>query len=101
MLQGFFQIVLILAILAIVAPLLGRYMAQVFLGEKTWLDRIISPVERLVFAGAGVLDGRSMTGGQYMRAVLISNLVMMVLVYAIFMLQGVLPLNPTGLPAPS
>ncbi|WOD39694.1 potassium-transporting ATPase subunit KdpA [Nodosilinea sp. E11] len=46
-------------------------------------------------------NGRSMTGGQYIRAVLISNLMMMVLVYATFMLQGVLPLNPTGLPAPS
>ncbi|MEP0908978.1 potassium-transporting ATPase subunit KdpA [Leptolyngbya subtilissima ST-M1] len=90
-----------LAILVTIAPLLGRYMAQVFLGEKTWLDRVASPVERVVFAGSGVLDGRPMTGGQYIRAVLVSNLVMIVLVYAIFMLQGVLPLNPTGLKAPS
>lgn len=101
MLQGFFQITLVLAILAIAAPLLGRYMAQVFLGEKTWLDRVVSPIERVVFAGSGVLDGRPMTGGQYIRAVLVSNLVMMILVYAIFMSQGALPLNPTGLEAPS
>ncbi|HSM84422.1 MAG TPA: potassium-transporting ATPase subunit KdpA, partial [Nodosilinea sp.] len=101
MLQGFFQIALMLAILAIVAPLLGHYMAQVFLGEKTWLDRVASPVERLVFAGSGVLNGRPMTGGQYIRAVLVSNLVMLALVYAILMFQGVLPLNPTGLPAPN
>ncbi len=76
-------------------------MAQVFLGQKTWLDRMISPVERVVFAGSGVLDGRSMTGGQYLCAVLVSNLAMILLVYVIFMLQGVLPLNPTGLTAPS
>lgn len=101
MLQGFVQISLVLAILAVVAPLLGRYMAQVFLGEKTWLDRVISPVERLVFAGSGVLNGRPMTGGKYIRAVLVSNLAMGMLVFAIFMLQGVLPLNPTGLDAPS
>jgi K+-transporting ATPase ATPase A chain len=101
MLQGFFQIALILAILALIAPLIGRYMAQVFLGEKTWLDRVASPIERVVFAGSGVLDGRPMTGGQYIRALLVSNLVMLVLVCAIFMLQGVLPLNPTGLEAPS
>ncbi|MBW4482277.1 MAG: potassium-transporting ATPase subunit A [Tildeniella torsiva UHER 1998/13D] len=101
MLQGFFQVTLILAILAAVAPLLGRYMARVFLGEETWLDRVISPVERVVFAGSGVLNGRPMTGGQYVRALLVSNLVMLVLVFAIFMLQGALPFNPTGLTAPS
>ncbi|PSN16487.1 potassium-transporting ATPase subunit A [filamentous cyanobacterium CCT1] len=100
MLQGFLQIALMFAVLAIVAPLLGRYMAQVFLGERTWLDRVASPIERAVFAGSGVLDGRPMTGGQYIRAVLISNLVMGILVFAIFMLQGVLPLNPTNLNAP-
>jgi len=101
MLQGFFQIFLILAILATAAPPLGQYMAQVFLGKRTWLDRVAFPIERVVFAGAGVRADRSMTGGQYIRAVLVSNLMMIVLVYAIFMLQGVLPLNPTGLPAPS
>lgn len=92
---------LVLALLAAIAPFLGRYMARVFLGESTWLDRAISPAERVVFAGSGVLDGRPMTGGQYVRAILVSNLVMLVLVYVIFMVQGALPLNPTGLGAPS
>lgn len=101
MLQGFFQIAMTLVILVAISPLLGRYMAQVFMGEKTWIDRVISPIERLILAGAGVLKGRPMTGGQYIRAVLISNLVMLGLVYAIFMLQSVLPLNPTRLTAPS
>lgn len=101
MLQGFFQVAIILALLVAIAPLLGRYMARVFLGERTWLDRIVSPVERVVFAGSGVLDGRPMTGGQYVSALLTSNLVMLVLVYVIFMMQGALPLNPTRLAAPS
>ncbi|AIE76280.1 potassium-transporting ATPase subunit KdpA [Synechocystis sp. PCC 6714] len=101
MLQGFFQIILMLVIFAIIAPLLGRYMAQVFLGEKTWLDRVISPVERVIFASSGLVNSKSMGGGQYVRAVLVSNLLMIVMVYLIFMLQGVLPLNSTGLSAPS
>lgn len=42
-----------------------------------------------------------MTGWQYFQAVLISNLVMAVLVFMIFMFQGILPLNPTALGAPS
>ena len=41
-----------------------------------------------------------MTGWQYAKAVLISNLVMTVFVFLVLMLQGVLPLNPTGLTAP-
>jgi len=90
-----------LVILVAVAPILGRYMAKVFLGEQTRLDRFISPVEQVVFAGSGVLDSRPMTGGQYIRAVLVSNLAMIIFVYIIFMLQGVLPLNPTELGAPS
>jgi potassium-transporting ATPase potassium-binding subunit len=101
MLQGFFQIALTLAILAAIAPPLGHYMAQVFTGQKTWLDPVIYPLERSLLAGSGVTSRKSMTGGQYIRAVLVSNVVMGVFVFGIFMLQGALPLNPTALSAPT
>jgi K+-transporting ATPase ATPase A chain len=42
-----------------------------------------------------------MTGWQYAKAVLYSNIVMAILVFCIFITQGFLPLNPTGLKAPS
>ncbi len=101
MLQGLFQIAVVLSLLVVTAPLLGRYMAQVFLHQPTWLDPITHPVEQLILAGAGIQRPRPMTGGQYIRAVLISNLVMGVLVFLILMGQGAFPLNPTGLSAPS
>lgn len=101
MTQGVIQIVLTLVILVAVAPPLGRYMARVFLGKSTWLDEPIRPIERLIFMGAGCSINRSMTGIQYIRAMLISNLVMGLLVFLILMAQGNLPLNPTGLAAPS
>lgn len=101
MVQGLVQITLILAILVVTAPLLGRYMARVFLGQSTWLDVIARPVERLIFTGAGISVNRSMMGTQYIRAVLMSNLVMGILVFLILMTQRSLPLNPTGLSAPS
>jgi K+-transporting ATPase ATPase A chain len=101
MTQGVIQIVLTLVILVIVAPPLGRYMAQVFLGKPTWLDGLIGPMERLIFMGAGCSNNRSMTGIQYIGALLTSNLVMGALVFLILMAQGSLPLNPTGLSAPS
>lgn len=90
-----------LVVFAIIAPPLGRYMARVFLAEKTWLDPIISPVERVIFASSGLLNSKPMKGGQYVQAVLVSNLIMIVMVYVILMFQGLLPLNSTGLSAPS
>jgi len=101
MFQGFLQIALVLATLLAIAPRLGRYMARVFLQEKTCLDPIVNPLERLIFAGSGITLNRSMSGTQYISAVLISNLVMAVLVLLILMAQGSLPLNPTGLTAPT
>jgi len=101
MLQGFVQIVLVLAILLVIAPPLGRYMTQIFMGQSTGLDAIAQPIERLIFSGSGISKNRPMTGIQYISAVLISNLVMGIFVFLILMAQGALPLNPTDLSAPS
>ncbi|MCL1464137.1 potassium-transporting ATPase subunit KdpA [Argonema galeatum] len=99
--QGFFQITLTILILVPIVHFLGRYMARVFLGEKTFLDPIMVPVERTIYALGDVRYKDDMTGWQYARSVLFSNLVMGILVYLIFLLQLILPLNPTSLNAPS
>jgi potassium-transporting ATPase potassium-binding subunit len=99
--QGFFQIAVTLVILVAIVPFLGRYMARVFLGRQTLLDPVMNPVENIIYTAIGVRHRENMTGWQYARAVLWSNLAMFILVYSIFMLQGILPLNPTGLEAPS
>jgi K+-transporting ATPase ATPase A chain len=99
--QGFFQIAVTLVILVAIVPFLGQYMARVFLGRQTLLDPVMNPVENIIYTAIGVRHRENMTGWQYARAVLWSNLAMFILVYSIFMLQGILPLNPTGLEAPS
>jgi len=76
-------------------------MAHVFLGHRTWLDPVMRPVERVMYGLGGLQVQESMTGWQYTRAVLYSNLAMFILVFLIFMFQGVLPLNPTNLDAPT
>ncbi len=101
MLQGFLQIALTLLILIAIAPLLGRYIARVFLGEATWLNRVLLPVERLIYALGGIRSQQIMTGWQYARSLLLSNSIMAIFIYLIFAFQGSLPLNSTGLPAPS
>lgn len=101
MLQGWIQIGLTLVLIVAIAPLFGGYIARVYLGQKTLLDRVLHPVERLVFSLSGVQPEAQMNGWQYARAILYSNLAMAMLLFAILMLQGVLPLNPTGLGAPT
>jgi potassium-transporting ATPase potassium-binding subunit len=101
MLQGWIQIALTLVIIVAITPVFGTYIAHVYLEKMTILDPILNPVERLIFAVSGVRTKSPMTGWQYARAVLISNLAMAVLLFLMLMFQGVLPLNPTGLGAPT
>ncbi|MGI0484900.1 potassium-transporting ATPase subunit KdpA [Pantanalinema rosaneae CENA516] len=101
MLQGWIQIALTLLIVVAITPFFGRYMARVFMGQHTVLDPVAIPLERTIFSLSGVRAREEMTGWQYARAVLYSNLAMLVFIYLIFMFQGMLPFNPTGLSAPS
>jgi K+-transporting ATPase ATPase A chain len=101
MLQGWIQIALTWLIVIVITPVLGGYIARVFLGERTRLDPIFTPLEQIIDRLSGIRTQTKMTGWQYIRAVLISNLVMAVMVFLIFMFQGILPLNPTGLGAPT
>jgi len=71
-------------------------MARVFLGNKTLLDPVMNPVERIIYALV-VFVPKDMTGWQYAQALLYLNLVMGIFVYLLIMFQGLLPLNPTGL----
>ncbi|MEP0753898.1 potassium-transporting ATPase subunit KdpA [Trichocoleus sp. Lan] len=99
--QGLFQIVINLLIVVAISKFLGSYIAGVFKGEKTFLDPIMVPIEKTIYALAGVRNKENQTSWQYARALLYTNLVMGVLVYLILILQQFLPLNPTGLNAPS
>jgi K+-transporting ATPase ATPase A chain len=101
MLQGWIQIALTLVLVVTTTPFLGRYIASVFLREKTWLDRVLNPLDQIIYAIGGIRDREEMTGWQYIRSILYSNLAMAIFVYGIFVLQGLLPFNPTGLSAPS
>lgn len=101
MLQGWIQVALTLLILVAITPFLGRYIARVFQEQRTILDPMLNPVERLLYSLVGVRTREDMTGWQYARAILYSNVVMGLLIFFIIMLQQFLPLNPTGIPAPT
>ncbi|MCC5602423.1 potassium-transporting ATPase subunit KdpA [Nostoc favosum] len=94
--QGFLQIGLTLCIVIAITPLLGRYIARVFLGERTLLDFLMNPIERSMFVVAGVRRKDDMTGWQYIQAVICSNLIMGISVYLLVYFQRLLPWNPNG-----
>lgn len=99
--QGLLQIGLTLCIVIAITPVLGRYIARVFLGERTILDRVMNPIERSVYVISGVRPKDEMTGWQYIRAILYTNLFMGILVYSLIYFQRLLPWNPNGLGVPS
>ncbi|UBF24471.1 potassium-transporting ATPase subunit KdpA [Kovacikia minuta CCNUW1] len=101
MLQGWIQIALTLLIIVAITPFFGRYIARIFLEQKTFLDPILNPVERFLYTLMGVQARENMTGWQYTRAILYSNLVMGLLIFFMIANQGWLPLNPTGVAAPT
>ncbi len=99
--QGLLQIAITLAIIVMIVPFFGNYIANVFLDKSTILDRIANPLEKNLYRIMGIRAESEMNGWQYIRAVLYSNLIMAIFVFVLFALQGSLPLNPTGLAAPT
>ncbi|HEX5041431.1 MAG TPA: potassium-transporting ATPase subunit KdpA [Candidatus Polarisedimenticolaceae bacterium] len=76
---------------------LGLYMARVFSGEKTWLDPVFLPVERLVLRLAGVKADEQQDWKAYSMSLLISNIFMWLVTFAVVSLQKVLFFNPDGI----
>jgi potassium-transporting ATPase potassium-binding subunit len=76
---------------------LGRYMARVFTGQRTWLDPVLGPLERGVLRLLGVDPADEQDWKRYGRSLLVSNVVMWLATFAVVSLQKVLPLNPDGI----
>ncbi len=79
---------------------LGRFLANVFQGNKNALDFMV-PLERGLFRLAGLDEQRDMTWQQHLLALLTINLVWFVFAMAVLCTQGSLPLNPDGNPSMS
>ena len=93
---GWLQILFVLAlVLASVVPL-GRHMAKVFGGERTFLSPVVGPIERGLLALAGRRSLGPQTWFGYTLAVLVFNAAGFALLYVLLRLQGVLPGNPQG-----
>jgi K+-transporting ATPase ATPase A chain len=87
-----------LVLLASVRPV-GIYLARVLEGERTWLDPVLRPIERLIYKLSGVNATQEMNWREYAFAMLGFSAVTLAITYAIERLQHMLPWNPQGLAA--
>ncbi len=86
------------ALLAMIKPF-GTFMAKVYQGERTFLTFLLAPCENFLYRVCGVNKDEEMGWKRYTIGLLIFNCVCGVALFAILLLQGVLPLNPQKVPA--
>jgi len=92
--NGWFQIGLYLLVIILVTRPMGVFMTRVFNREKTFLDPIFRPIERLVYRLTGIDEKREMRWTEYAIAMLLFSGVSMALLYVIERTQKWLPFNP-------
>src|SRR5216684_730049 len=92
--NGWFQILLLLGVTFAVTKPLGIFMTRVFNREKTFLDPVLRPIEKLVYRLTGVDEKHEMRWTEYTVAMLLFSGVSMALLYLIERTQQWLPLNP-------
>src|SRR3954454_5389657 len=99
--NGWLQILLFLAVVLLVTKPLGVFMARVFGRERTFMDPVLRPLERLVYRTTGVDEEHEMRWTEYAISMLLFSLVSMLVLYVMQRAQGYLPFNPQKLGAVS
>jgi len=97
--NGWFQIFLFFGLVLLVTKPLGVFITRVFNRERTFLDPIVRPVERLIYRCTFVDETREMAWKEYAVSMLLFSLVSMAVLYGFERLQGFLPFNPQKLGA--
>jgi potassium-transporting ATPase potassium-binding subunit len=102
MLWEILGVVVIFAAVVLCARPLGSYMAKVFTGERTFLSRLLHPVERAVYRLIGVKEDDEQTWVGYLTATLLVTVVSILVTFVLLRFQDKLPfqsvVNPQGLP---
>ena len=92
--NGWFQILLFLFFVFLVTKPIGIFLTRVFNRERTFMDPVLRPIERLLYRLCGVDENREMRWTEYAIAMLLFSLVSMVVLYGFERLQAYLPFNP-------
>jgi K+-transporting ATPase ATPase A chain len=92
------QLIVFMILLIVLSPLLGRYMARVFMGEKHFMQPVFGWIEKSVYRVSGIKSEEEMNWKTYTWGVLLFNLFGFILLYLLQMFQSYLPLNTEKLP---
>ena len=93
------QTVLFFIVLLALTKPMGLFMVHVYQGERTFLSPFLAPCERMIYRLCGVTPDDEMDWRRYAGAMLLCNLVMFIVLFALLMTQHLLPLNPQKVPA--
>ena len=94
-LYGWIQLALFVGLLFLVTKPMGLYLVRVLEPDgKTWLDRPVKPIERLLYRILGVDPKKEQDWRQYARSLIVFSLAGLLFTYAVLRLQHLLPLNP-------
>jgi potassium-transporting ATPase potassium-binding subunit len=97
--NGWIQIAIYFAVLTALVVPLGRYMARVFEGERTFLSPVLRPVEAFLYRASGIDEAREQHWITYTVAMLLFNAAGFLLLYALLRVQHLLPFNPADMSA--
>jgi K+-transporting ATPase ATPase A chain len=92
--NGWFQIGLYVLVLFLITKPMGIFLSRVFEREKTFLDFVLRPVERLIYRLCGVDENKEMRWTEYGVTMLVFSAASLVLLYLFERLQLWLPWNP-------
>ena len=92
--NGWLQILFFLLLVFLVTKPMGVFMARVFNREKTFMDPVLRPVERLLYRVTGVDEDHEMRWTEYAISMLLFSAVSMIVLYLMERFQGYLPFNP-------
>lgn len=95
--DAFMFIFLLLLLTIILSILIGKYMCNVFEGQKTFMTPLLSPIERFIYRLMQVDEKEEMNWKKYAYSLIVFNIISIAFLFLLQLLQGVLPLNPQGL----
>ncbi len=98
--SGWFQIVLLLAVLTSITPLLGGYIHRVFAGERVLLTRALGPAERCFSALLAGSEPADQDWKGYAGSVLMFSAISWLALFLVLRTQSIQPLNPQGFRSP-
>jgi len=91
-----FGVIFMYVIVVLMAIPLGRYMGKVFNNDKTWLDKVLHPLDKFFFKLSGLDATKQMTWKEHLLALLAINAIWFLISMFVLTNMSWLPLNPDG-----